>query len=74
MACPFDGIRFRYSLSYDWNSTRCDVLYALKLPLTFSPMLIKVQNTINEAFLRRLITYALNIVKTYDAPPCRIGL
>ncbi|OAD67155.1 hypothetical protein PHYBLDRAFT_174540 [Phycomyces blakesleeanus NRRL 1555(-)] len=53
----------------DWNNSRCDVLYMSNLPLSFPPVLIEVQNTINDLFLHRLVSYSLNVVKTYHALP-----
>ncbi|KAL0095428.1 hypothetical protein J3Q64DRAFT_1713059 [Phycomyces blakesleeanus] len=53
----------------DWNNLRCDVLYMSKLPLSFPPVLIEVQNTINNLFLQRLVSYSLTVVKTYHALP-----
>lgn len=53
----------------DWNNSRCDVLYMSNLSLSFPPVLIEVQNTINELFLQRLVSYSLNVFKTYHALP-----
>ncbi|KAG0162088.1 hypothetical protein DFQ30_003871, partial [Apophysomyces sp. BC1015] len=53
----------------DWNNARSDVLYMSNLPSSFPPVLIEVQNTINDLFLQRLVTYSLNVVKTYHALP-----
>ncbi|KAI8329496.1 hypothetical protein BC941DRAFT_334196, partial [Chlamydoabsidia padenii] len=40
----------------DWNNSRCDVLYISNLPLSLPPVLIEVQNTINDLFLQRLVS------------------
>ncbi|ORX53177.1 hypothetical protein DM01DRAFT_1273977, partial [Hesseltinella vesiculosa] len=40
----------------DWNTARCDVLYTSNLPSSFPPVLIEVQNTINDLFLQRLVS------------------
>ncbi|KAI8890318.1 hypothetical protein K501DRAFT_139775, partial [Backusella circina FSU 941] len=40
----------------DWNNSRCDVLYMSNLPLSFPPVLIEVQNTINDLFLQCLVS------------------
>ncbi|KAI8981926.1 hypothetical protein BDF20DRAFT_834593 [Mycotypha africana] len=40
-----------------------------RLPSSFPPVLIQVQNTIDEQLLQRLISYSLNVVKTYHALP-----
>ncbi|KAI7854334.1 hypothetical protein BDC45DRAFT_414252, partial [Circinella umbellata] len=34
----------------DWNNSRCDVLYMSNLPSSFPPVLIEIQNTINDLF------------------------
>lgn len=56
----------------EWkNGTRCDVLYVPRLAIQkfLPPILIEIQRTVNEPFMRRLIQYSLNVTSTYDSLP-----
>ena len=61
----------------EWrNGTRCDVLYLPEIPLRNSlpPILIEVQQNVNELFMRRLMMYSLNVVSTHVHSPLPIVL
>ncbi|KAI9494230.1 hypothetical protein BDB00DRAFT_787278 [Zychaea mexicana] len=56
----------------EWpDRTRCDVLYVPKLAVQSSlpPVLIEVQQIVNNDFLRRAFRYAMNIIDKYDMRP-----
>lgn len=54
----------------DWNESRSDVLYTTRLGASqLPPILIEVQNVVNTAFLQRVISYALKVIKVYGGLP-----
>ncbi|KAG0937917.1 hypothetical protein G6F29_008452 [Rhizopus arrhizus] len=61
----------------EWrNRTHCDVLYLPEILLrnSFPPILIEVQQNVNELFMRRLMMYSLNVVSTHVHSPLPIVL
>lgn len=54
----------------DWNETRPDVLYTTRLGASqLPPILIEVQNTVNAAFIQRVMSYALKVIKAHGRLP-----
>lgn len=52
------------------NKNKCDVLYAPRNPLsTFPPVLIEVQNQVDEKFLVRAVHYSTLIYERYNKHP-----
>ncbi|KAL1929296.1 hypothetical protein VTP01DRAFT_2355 [Rhizomucor pusillus] len=55
----------------EWKGSRCDILYIPNLAIQQSlpPILVEVQKSVNESFMRRLLQYSLEIVNIYNAYP-----
>ncbi|KAI8338225.1 hypothetical protein BC941DRAFT_34850 [Chlamydoabsidia padenii] len=53
----------------EWcNGSQSDVVY-LPESSALPPILIEIQHTVNNAFLRRLMTYALSSIRQYNSKP-----
>ncbi|KAJ8653846.1 hypothetical protein O0I10_010527 [Lichtheimia ornata] len=75
LLCVPDGT-YTTALNQLRNGTCCDVLYlpSVAQRKSLPPILIEVQRTVNEAFMRRLIMYSLSISSTYEDSPLPIAL
>ncbi|CAO3612760.1 unnamed protein product [Cunninghamella blakesleeana] len=51
------------------DGTHCDVLYSSNLYPSFPPVIVEVENKVNDDFIRRLMGHSLSVIKKYSMLP-----